>query len=83
MTEFFDKTEIPDVLSDTQRGFSVDVLVYSPATDEHTVGWYNYNTDEWCFLCREAVKKFKWRYFNDKTDKWIKKRYSKRTSKTE
>ncbi len=64
-------TEVPDVLSEAQRGLSVDILVYCPKANEHTVGWYNHNTDEWLFLCREAnFKTFVWRYFTDKHDRY-------------
>lgn len=63
-------TEFPDELSPTGRGLSVDVLIYSKQTDEHTVGWYDFNVMTWRFLCREAVGRFKWRYFETEIDKY-------------
>lgn len=62
--------EFPKVLSNANNGFSVDVLVYSKKSDEHTVGWFNFNKMTWNFLCRENVGKFKWRYFDENLDKW-------------
>lgn len=68
---FYPSTQPPEEISESQRGFSVDVLIYSPDIEEHTIGWFNYNTNEWLFLCREAnFKHFKWRYFTDKHDKF-------------
>lgn len=67
--EWNESTEFPDELSKAENGFSVDVLVYSKKSDEHTVGWFNYNSMSWVFLCRQALGKFKWRYFDLKNDK--------------
>lgn len=63
------ETEIPDVLSKSNERFSIDILVYNPKTKEHTIGWFDYLEHKWLFLCREANKKFYWRYFIDKLDK--------------
>lgn len=63
----------PDVFPDLigQNGFSVDVLIYSDKIDEHTIGWYEYKTGKWWFLCNEqSFEEFKWRYFNNQIDKY-------------
>ena len=70
--EWNDQTEFPGELNKSQNGFSVDVLIYSEKTDEHTVGWYDFKTMTWRFLSNEEIKKFYWRYFIDKTDKYKK-----------
>lgn len=62
--------DFPEVISDSNRGSSIDVLVYSKDVEEHTVGWFDFNKMTWMFLCREAVGRFKWRYFEDVTDKY-------------
>jgi hypothetical protein len=67
--EFNDSSEHPEFVRHEGSSLSVDVLVYSKRKDEHTIGWYNFDTHNWHFLCREAVGKFEWRYFNKKTDK--------------
>lgn len=67
--EWISHTEFPDELSKAGNGLSVDVLVYSKKSDDHTVGWFNFESMSWVFLCRQAQGKFKWRYFNDKIDK--------------
>jgi hypothetical protein len=71
MTEKFNpSTEFPEELSRSQRGFSVDVLIYSKIERIHTIGWYNFNLFKWHFLTNEDVnKKFYWRYFEDEIDK--------------
>lgn len=69
--EWIGSTEIPDVLNNAQNRFSVDVLVYCDKSGEHTIAWYDYLENKWCFLCREVnFKKFKWRYFTDKYDRY-------------
>jgi hypothetical protein len=73
--EWIESTEFPEVLSEAQNGFSVDVLVYCAKTGEHTIAWYNFNQMQWNFLCREVnFKNFKWRYFVDKLDRYEQKR---------
>lgn len=67
--EWFDQSEIPGELNESS-GFSIDVLIYSKAIKEHTVGFYDFKTTTWRFLCNEKIKTFKWRYFNDKIDKY-------------
>lgn len=67
--QFNSSTDFPEVLNPAHNNLSVDVLIYSSKTDEHTVGWFDFNTMTWRFLCRESQTSFKWRYFNDKTDK--------------
>lgn len=65
--------EWPDVISDSNRGCSIDVLIHDPKTDEHTVGWFNFGTFKWLFLRNENVnRRFKWRYFVDKYDRYKK-----------
>jgi hypothetical protein len=61
--DFQPQDHIPDVMSG--NGFSVDVLIYCERTGDHTVGWFDYEKHVWNFLCREPVKDFVWRYFND------------------
>jgi hypothetical protein len=68
--DWIESTEFPEVLNPANNGLSVDVLVYCKKTDEHTIGWFNFNTMTWNFLCRESVGKFKWRYFQNNIDKW-------------
>lgn len=54
----------PDVISESNTGCSIDVLIHDPKTDEHTVGWFNFNTMSWMFLSNEDVNpRFMWRYF--------------------
>jgi len=61
------KTEFPDELNPAQNQFSVDVLVYFPTLDEHTVGWFDFNKMKWQFLSNQQYGKrgFKWRYFDE------------------
>lgn len=73
--------EIPDILSKSNERFSTDVLVYNPKTKENTIGWFDYLEHQWCFLCREANKKFFWRYITDKLDKYEKKSGKQRNKK--
>lgn len=63
-------SDFPEVLSPANNGLSVDVLIYSEEKDQHTVGWFDFNKMTWRFLCREPQPIFKWRYFNDKIDKY-------------
>jgi hypothetical protein len=63
-----ESTDFPEELSKAENGLSVDVLIYSISMDQHTVGWFDFVTMTWRFLCREPQDDFKWRYFNKKTD---------------
>lgn len=77
--EWNDQSEFPGEINGTSS-FSIDVLVYSEAVDEHTVGFYDYKVMTWRFLCNETIKTFKWRYFQDEIDKYkIKKSYNEQT----
>lgn len=67
--DWTEHTEFPAELNEAGNGFSVDVLVYSSKTGEHTVGWFDFNKMSWRFLCRQAHGEFMWRHFNDKIDK--------------
>lgn len=62
--------EFPDVIGNNNR-FSIDVLIYIPSLDEHTIGWYDFNEYKWCFLCNQKIngRKFMWRYFINEIDK--------------
>lgn len=61
--EWNNAIDFPDQLREDRSGLSVDVIVYCPKADENTIAWYNYNTMEWLFLCRQAIdEKFIWRY---------------------
>jgi len=64
-----DQSDFPDEISKSKDHLSVDVLVYNKKTNEHTIGWFNFNVMTWNFLCRESMGKFKWRYFIDSIDK--------------
>jgi len=66
-----DNKDFPDELSEAQNGFSVDVLVYFPCLDEHTVAWYDFGQFEWQFLRKQDYtgRNFKWRYFINEIDK--------------
>jgi hypothetical protein len=67
--KFQPSTEFPDELSRSQKGFSVDVLIYSEIERVHTIGWYNFNLFKWHFLNNEVIaKEFKWRYFEIELD---------------
>ena len=76
--DWIDSTEFPEVLSAANNGNSVDVLIHNTVTDEHTVGWFNFNQMRWLFLSNESIKKFKWRYFIDKYDRYDKKNSRKK-----
>lgn len=66
-------TETPDILNNAQSRFSVDVLIYSQSLDENAIAYYDYFDDKWIFLSRDVnFKQFKWRYLNNKLDKWQK-----------
>lgn len=66
---FNPSTEHPDELSQSQNGFSVDVLIYVELERVHTVGWYNFNLFKWHFLTNENInKEFQWRYFDPEID---------------
>ncbi len=69
--EWQENSDFPDVLNDAQNGFSVDVLVYFPCLDEHTMGWFDFKGMCWLFLSNQDYngRKFKWRYFIDEIDK--------------
>lgn len=62
--------DFPSELSPAGNSFSVDVLIYNKRTDEHSIGWFNFKTMSWLFLCRESQKDFKWRYLQYKNDKF-------------
>lgn len=50
-------------------GFSVDVLVYCPKINAHTVGFYSYKQNEWHYLCNEQnLEAPVWRYFIEGVD---------------
>lgn len=65
------KKEFPDELNPAQNSFSVDVLVYFPKLDEHTIGWFDFNSMCWLFLSNQDYSdyNFKWRYFVSEVDK--------------
>lgn len=65
---FKDPTEYPDVVNESQNGFSVDVLIYSKKMDLHTVGFFHFNELRWVFMNNEIITEFKWRYFAENTD---------------
>lgn len=66
--EWNDHTDFPEELG--QNGFSVDVLVWCESIGERQIGWFQYRTYKWFFLCNEQhIEEFKWRYFDDKIDK--------------
>jgi len=68
--EWMNQDDFPEELG--QNGFSIDVLVYAEGIDEHQVGWFQYSTRKWHFLCNEQhIDKFQWRYFNELIDKPI------------
>lgn len=67
--EFNSSIDFPGEISPAHNGLSVDVLIYSEKTGEHTVGWYSYDLMTWKFLCREPHLDFEWRYFVDVIDK--------------
>lgn len=67
--EWNDPKDFPEELG--QNGFSVDVLVYCEPLDIHQIGWFEYKTHKWHFLCNEQhIVDFVWRYFNNKIDKY-------------
>ena len=65
---FSSKDEIPEVLG--ENGFSIDVLVYFPKLDEHSIGWFQYSSGTWFFLSNQDYKNelFFWRYFENTID---------------
>lgn len=69
MGEFNSSSDFPSEVSPAHNGLSVDVLIYSEKTGEHTVGWFSYKLMTWKFLCREPHQEFVWRYFNNEHDK--------------
>jgi len=67
--DFRNSTVFPERLRDDRSGFSVDVIIYCPKSDENTIGWYDYNELQWLFLCRQAIDEtFIWRYPIDGID---------------
>lgn len=69
--EWNDPDEFPEYFLPTNDRISIDVLIYCKFKGHHTIGWYNFNTMNWQFLCREVVVgKFKWRYFINEIDKY-------------
>lgn len=69
--EWQENADFPEELHLAQNNFSVDVLVYFPCLDEHTVGWFDFKGMCWLFLSNQDYngRKFKWRYFIDEIDK--------------
>lgn len=72
--EFFAPTETPELVRKSERGLSVDVLIWIETLSEHAVGFYNYNTSKWQLITGdntkiELCKRWYWRYFNDAIDK--------------
>lgn len=65
-------TEFPDHLSETQNGFSVDVLIYVKHLNLHTIGWFDFNVMSWRFLSNENYTNFYWRYFTNEEDRVLK-----------
>lgn len=61
-------TEFPGELNQDGQGHSVDVLIYNLDTQEHTIGWYDFNIMSWKFLNNEGQLNFKWRYFIENLD---------------
>lgn len=68
--EWNDPEDFPDELNKAHNNFSVDVLIYSKSTKEHTIGWFDFKNMKWQYLCKEAQKGWKWRYFNNELDKY-------------
>jgi len=66
---FFSHKDFPSELNYAQSRFSVDVLVWNKKTEEHTIGWFDFQLMKWCFLCREVQGSFKWRYLSENIDK--------------
>lgn len=72
LIEWYEATDLPDLVSKGESSISVDVLIHSPDADEHQIGWYNYKTMRWQFLCNENVAhNFRWRYFTNKHDRYM------------
>lgn len=69
--EFYKSSEHPDEINSGQSRFSVDVLVYFPCLDEHSIGWYDFIACKWLFLSNQDYSKrdFYWRYLIDELDK--------------
>ncbi len=65
------RRRIPEELNKAQNQFSVDVLIYFPFLDEHTIGWFDFTKMKWRFLANQDYKNhyFIWRYFENETDK--------------
>lgn len=72
-SEFYEGKDFPEEINRAQSRFSVDVLVYLPCLDEHTVGWFDFNTMKWLFLSNQDYRgrRFVWRYFDNILDKRI------------
>ena len=71
MDQWNDPNEFPDELSPSGNSISVDVLVFNYKTQEHTIGWFDFDTHTWRFLCRETQSKtWKWRHFINSIDKY-------------
>lgn len=62
-------TEFPDELNPSGNGFSVDVLIYDIISEEHTIGWFDFEIMTWRFLSNENIQKFFWRYLSQEIDK--------------
>lgn len=61
--DWSDQSEFPDELNPAHNGLSIDVLVYNNKTEEHTIGWFDFEKMGWNFLNNEGQEKFIWRYF--------------------
>lgn len=60
--------DFPEELNPAQNNFSVDVLIFNIRTNEHTIGWFDFNTMTWRFLSNESQSEFCWRYFENNID---------------
>lgn len=68
--EWNDPTDFPDLRDGFESSLSEDVLIYVPDSRYHQIGWFNFKTMEWVFLCNECgITNFVWRRFNDKYDR--------------
>lgn len=67
--EWHNKERLPTIRNDSQIEFSIDVLIYSITFKTHTIGWYDFKSNQWLFLNSENQSYFKWRYLTNKYDK--------------
>lgn len=54
--EFFAPTETPELVRKSERGLSVDVLIWIETLSERAVGFYNYNTSKWQLITGDNTK---------------------------